>query len=58
MKDGDIDTLIENITNFYEDYDPDYEAYLWIGEDGHGKRGAPYHICDIVKDTKEAESMV
>lgn len=24
--------------NVSEGFDPDYEAYLWIGNDGHGKK--------------------
>ena len=26
------------------------EARLWVGDDGHGKKGAPYYYRDIVKD--------
>ena len=40
------------------DFDPDYEAYLWIGDDGHGRNGAPYHIKDIVSDMEEAEEQI
>ncbi len=58
LTDGDIDTLIEEIDNYYESYDPDEEASLWIGPDGHGANGAPYRITDIVKDMEEVESMV
>ena len=36
----------------------DYEAYLWIGTDGHGKNGAPYRIKDIVSDMEQAEAMI
>lgn len=43
---------------YYEAYDSDYEAYLWIGTDGHGKNGAPYHIKDIVSDMEAAEAMI
>ena len=43
---------------YYEDFDPDYEAYLWIGDDGHGRNGAPYHIKDIVSDMEEAAALV
>ena len=53
-----IDSLADEIEDYYEGFDPDYEASLWIGPDGHGKRGAPYHIKDIVVDMKEAEKMV
>lgn len=58
LTDGDIDTLIEEIDNYYESYDPDEEASLWIGPDGHGANGAPYRITDIVKDMEEVDSMV
>ena len=56
--DNDPDVLLENIFDYYQDYDPDYEAYLWIGEDGRGHNGAPYHIADIVADMNAAEDMV
>ena len=58
MKDGDPDSLIKSVRLYYEGFDPDGEAYLWIGEDGHGRNGAPYHIRDIVADMEDAESMV
>ena len=54
MQQGNIETLIADIKEYYEDFDPDYEAYLWIGEDGHGKKGAPYHIKDIVADMEDS----
>ncbi|MDD7461851.1 MAG: hypothetical protein PUK67_05185 [Prevotellaceae bacterium] len=50
--------LIEAMDSYYKSFDVDYEAYLWIGEDGHGKRGAPYHIKDIVKDMEAVEEMI
>lgn len=58
MKDGDIDTVIEDIDNYYENYDPDEEALLWVGSDGHGKKGAPYHLTDIVKDMEQCETYI
>ena len=58
MQDEDIDTLIAGMKRYYEDFDPDYEAYLWIGDDGHGRNGAPYHIKDIVSDMEEAEEQI
>lgn len=58
MKDNDPDTLLKEIEQYYEGYDPDYEAYLWIGTDGHGKNGAPYHIKDIVSDKEATEAMI
>lgn len=58
MQDEDIDTLIAGMKRYYEDFDPDYEAYLWIGDDGHGRNGAPYHIKDIVSDMEETEEQM
>ena len=58
MQDEDIDTLIAGMKRYYEDFDPDYEAYLWIGDDGHGRNGAPYHIKDIVSDMEETEEQI
>ena len=52
MLNGNIDSLIANIEHYYEGFDPDYEASLWIGEDGHGKHGAPsvsYTHLDVYK---------
>ena len=58
MQGEDIDSLIANVKEYYEGFDPDYEAYLWIGDDGHGKNGAPYHIKDIVADMEDAEEQI
>ncbi len=58
MKGDNPDSLLDDIERYYEAFDPDYEASLWIGDDGHGKRGAPYHIKDIVNDMEAAEKMI
>ncbi|WP_304707991.1 hypothetical protein [uncultured Rikenella sp.] len=58
MKDNAPSSLLEEIERYYEAFDPDYEASLWVGDDGHGKRGAPYHIKDIVSDMEAAEAMM
>lgn len=54
----DINEFADNIYSAYESYDPEYEASLWIGDDGHGKNGAPYHIKDIVEDMEECEGFI
>lgn len=36
-RNNSLGLLIDNILEYYQNYDPDYEAYLWIGPDGHGK---------------------
>lgn len=58
MWEDSIASLADEIEDYYEGFDPDYEASLWIGPDGYGLRGAPYHIKDIVADMEEAEKMV
>lgn len=58
MRDGDIDTLIESIDAYHECYDPDEEAMLWLGPDGHGKNGAPYRMTDVVKDMEQCETFI
>ncbi|MCD8275366.1 MAG: hypothetical protein LUC96_10360 [Alistipes sp.] len=58
MTDGDPATLVEDIKRYYEGFDADEEAYLWIGPDGHGRNGAPYHIKGIVSDMEAAEEMI
>lgn len=58
LEDDDMEAFIDNIHEYYENFDVDEEAYIWIGSDGHGKNGAPYHIADIVKDMEEAEIMM
>ena len=58
LEDNDMEAFIDNIHEYYENFDVDEEAYIWIGSDGHGKNGAPYHIADIVKDMEEAEVMM
>lgn len=58
MSDEEIDTLVADIKQYFEGFDPDYEASLWIGDDGHGKSSAPYHIKDIVTDMEDAEEEI
>lgn len=58
INDNDPWTLIEDLNSYYSGYDPDYEAYLWIGDDGHGKNGAPYHIKTIVENYERAEEKI
>lgn len=58
MTEYDIYTLIEEVNDYYEGYDPDEQAMLWVGPDGHGKNGAPYRLTDVVKDMEQCEQMV
>lgn len=56
LKDDDYKSLVDEIKNWYEGYDPDEETMFWVGPDGHGKNGAPYHLSDVLADMQDAES--
>lgn len=58
LTDNRINDFLDDVKRYCENFDPDYEAYLWIDYDGHGKVGAPYHIKDIVADMEEAEKLL
>lgn len=47
---GAIHDFLNEMEKYIDGYDPEEVALLWIGDDGHGKNGAPYHIADIVND--------
>ena len=48
--DGSAPEFVEELGEYIESYDVDEETYLWLGSDGHGKNGAPYHIKDLLAD--------
>ena len=50
--------LIEKLQWEWQSFDVDYEAFLWIGRDGHGMNGAPYHIKEILDDMKECKDYI
>lgn len=45
-----MEDLLRDMADWVYSYDADYEASLWIGDDGHGKNGAPDRISDIIAD--------
>ena len=55
---GDINELLQAIENYHDNYDPDEEAVLWVGPDGHGCNGAPYNLSDLIEDMQECKSNV
>lgn len=57
LTDNNTADFLDEVKQYCDNFDPDYEAFLWIGKDGHGKNGAPYHIKDIVDDMEEAKRM-
>lgn len=58
MKCTNINSLIENIDNYYESFDVDYETYIWLDQWGHGKNGAPYRLRAVLEDTEAIEKMI
>lgn len=53
-----MEELLEHIKEYHDSFDVDYETYIWLGNDGHGKNGAPYHIKDIVQDMEACRNMI
>ena len=51
----DTEGLIDDMEEYIDNFDVDEEASLWIGEDGHGKNGAPYRISDILEEMQMAK---
>lgn len=58
LADADIATLIEDIENYYENYDVDYQTYIWLDNYGHGKNGAPFRLRDVLEDMEATEKMI
>ena len=58
FEDGNEHNFIKALREYWQDFDPDEEACKWIGEDGHGKNGAPYSIRDILDDMEDCKSML
>lgn len=48
----------DKLREYYDSYDPSYEAYLWLDDNGHGKNGAPYEMIDVYNDMKACEEMI
>lgn len=48
----------DKLREYYDSYDPSYEASLWLDDDGHGKNGAPYEMIDVYNDMKACEEMI
>lgn len=58
MKCANINSLIEDIDDYFENYDVDYETYIWLDHNGHGKNGAPYRMRAVLEDVEATEKMI
>ena len=47
---------VKQVYDYYNSFDPDEEALLWVDDSGHGKNGAPYRLRDIITDMEEVEN--
>lgn len=53
-----FEELLEHIKEYYDNFDVDEEAYIWLDSDGHGKNGAPYRMRDVLEDMEECRRMI
>ena len=53
-----LQSFVIQIENYLKNFDVDYETSIWIGEDGHGRNGAPYHIKDILDEMYSAKEQI
>lgn len=53
-----LQSVVIQIENYLKNFDVDYETSLWIGKDGHGANGAPYHIKDILEEMYLAKEQI
>lgn len=58
MRCANINSLIENIEKYYDDFDVDSEAYIWLDQSGHGRNGAPYRMRAVLEDMEATQKMV
>lgn len=56
---SNADELIDNISQYYENFDPEESAMLWCDHTtGKGINGAPHHLKDLIKDMEECEEQL
>lgn len=53
-----IDEFAQNVLSYYEGFDVSAETYLWLGEDGHGRNGAPYDMRALYEDMEACEHII
>lgn len=58
MPDNDPNEFLANLSNYYENFDPDGEALNWCDKEGHGINGAPKRLKDIIIDFEEIEKEI
>lgn len=56
--DNDTEVFLQNLSDYYENFDPDGEALNWCDKKGHGINGAPKRLKDIIIDFEEIEKKI
>lgn len=56
--DNDPEVFLQNLSDYYENFDPDGEALNWCDKEGHGINGAPKRLKDIIIDFEEIEKEI
>ena len=54
----DAKEIINNMYEWYKDFDISYETYIWLDDTGHGTNGAPYDMKDLYNDMEACQEMV
>lgn len=56
--DNDPKVFLNNLSDYYENFNPDGEALNWCDKEGHGTNGAPKRLKDIIIDFEEIEKEI
>ncbi len=57
-KNNNPGSLLREMADYYDDFNPDREALQWCDENGHGVRGAPKRLKDIIIDFEKVEEAI
>ena len=55
---GDAGNFINELYEVYENFDVSYETYLWLDDEGHGRKGAPWDMRDLYNDMEASEKNI
>ena len=50
--------FMSELSSYIDNFDVDYETYIWLDDNGHGKNGAPYEMADLLKDNEDYLEML
>lgn len=53
LKELSIKEFLKELKSYIDNYDINYEVYIWLGPDGHGRNQAPDSIRDLLDSEEE-----